>query len=302
MTIRIRYWLAAALWILSVESFSSACCGGGSTFPSMILSDDQFQWAFAAGWAKTIGDVSPQGTSVFRAAQDQEWTQTYQISASHLLSDRWQAGFSFPFSGRSRSTGATSVSDWGMGDASVTLGFEAWPEYSYSQWRPRGYGFFQITVPTGGNVYESSLPFNVDARGRGLFQFAGGAIFVKSWTSWDSSLRLGVARSLPRRFQSADGSRIAIHPGWDATVALGVGYSPSQTNWRLGFVVAPDSTGATNLARSKLLWTATAEIARTFHRQWTAALSYSDQTLLGPAQNTSLDRTLQLSVRFSHER
>ena len=281
---------------------AAACCGGGASFPSLILSDDKAQIGLSAAYAKVIGDSPSSGKPVFRSANDKETIQTYTLDGATLVSDRWQIGTSIPYIRRSRTTSSAENSEWGLGDVSATLGFEALPEFSYSRWKPRGFLFFQLTTPTGGYIYESTAPFAVDARGKGFYTLSLGSFLIKSWGSWDASFRFALNKSLDRSFKAADGSTINIRPGLDFNAAIGAGFSPGGGDWRIGLSINPTYTGSTNVGHYKLVWNSSLDVSRIIVRRWVLGLSYNDQTLLGPAKNTSLERSLALSLRYKWER
>ena len=288
--------------VAPIKVFGAACCGGGTSFPSLILSDDRAQLGITGSVAKTIGDAPVAAKPVFRSSSDQEWVQSYSLDAAFLISDRWQLGGALPYVGRSRSTSSLKASDWGLGDVSGTVGYEFLPEFSYSRWQPRGFSFFQLTLPTGGNVYESQDTFAVDAKGYGFYALSAGVFLIKSWGAWDSSFRLAINSSLNRAFKASDGSTIYIRPGLNGSVAFGGGYSPGGGDFRVGININPVYTAPTNIASHKLVWNTTLDLSYLIQRSWAVSAGYSDQTLLGPAENTSLQRLFLLSLLHKWER
>jgi hypothetical protein len=291
------------LVILTIQkAWSAACCGGGANFPSLILNDDAAHLGFSASATKTVGDAPQNGKAVFRSSNDKEWVHTFNLDAAVLISDRWQIGGNIPYVHRSRSTSSDSASEWGWGDISTSLGFEYLPEYSYSIWKPRGFLFLQSTLPTGGNVYESDQPFGVDARGKGFYTFSLGTILLKSWRAWDSSFRFAVNKSLDRSFTAADGSEVDVKPGYDIISSLGLGWSPGMGNWRMGLMINPIYTTPSNIGRYKLVWNTSLDVSYLMASKYLLGISYNDQSLLGPAKNTSLDRGLRLFMRLRWQR
>ena len=288
--------------VVSEVVHSAACCGGGANFPSLILSDDRAQIGLSAGSSIVIGDTNAVGRSVFRSSDDDEWINTLTLDGAVLIADRWQIGGSIPLAQRSRSTADALATDWGLADNSLTLGYEAIPEFTYSRWKPRGFLYFQLTFPTGGNIYSATKPFAVDARGRGFYTLSLGTFLIKTWGAWDTSFRIAINRSLNRNFAAADGSTIAIHPGFDLGAAIATGYSPQQSDWRFGITLNPAYTAKTNVGRSKLVWTSSLEANRLVAQQWALGLVFNDQTLIGPAKNTSLERGIAVSCRYKWPR
>lgn len=281
---------------------SAACCAGGASFPSLILSDDKAQLGVSASFSKVIGDAPNSGKPVFRNSSDDEWIHTYTLDAARLLSDRWQIGTAIPVVYRTRSNNAGKASDWGVGDMSAMLGFEALPEYSYSKWKPRGFLFTQFTVPTGGNTYESKKTFEVDAHGKGFYSLSIGTFLIKTIRSFDFSFRFSYLYSLPRTFKDSNGIPLKVSPGQSYSTALSAGYSPQQSDWRFALSLNPTYTTINNSSDYKLVWTTSLDISKIIYRRWVMGLGYNDQTLIGPANNSSLERGVVSFIRYKWER
>ncbi len=300
--------LYASLFIVSLllnpyRINAASCCGGGASFPSLILSDDKTQLGLSASFAKVIGDVPYKGKAIFRAPSDDEWIHTYTLDATTLLSDRWQMGLNLPLVKKSRSTDTASSSEWGLGDVSATSAFEFLPEYSYSKWKPRGFLFMKVTFPTGGNIYESTKTYSVDSRGTGLYTLSFGSFLIKSWGLWDASFRFALNKPFDRSFETTTGTGTTIRSGIELNTALSAGFSPGLGDWRIGLSVNPFLVLPSRYSTiDQLKWTTTLDLSRILERHWVLALSYSDQTLLGPAKNTSLERAVAVSLRYKWER
>ena len=304
MKFLLQILFASVLFVSAYEraSFGAACCGGGSSFPSLIVGDDQSQLGFSSSYANVVGDAPATGLPIFRSATDHETISTLTIDGAMLLSDLWQGGFALPVARRARSTSSASSSAFGLGDVSLTTGYEALPEWSYSEWKPRGFVFAQLSLPTGGNIYDSSDIYATDARGRGFYTLSAGFNLMKTWDLWDATFRGALSKSLPRTFQGADGSSTHVDPSFGLNAALGVGASPGRGDWRMGLTLNPSYEGSSNVASSMLIWNTSVDVSRVFDRAWALSLSYSDQTLMGPAWNVALNRTVALSMRYKWER
>lgn len=297
-----RLVFASALLLGAARARGAACCGGGGSFPTLLLGDDRAQMGLSGAYSSVIGDAPATGRAVWRAPSDSESVSTTTASGAWLISDRWQLGASLSLVSRARSTLLSAAHSTGLGDLSCTAGFEAWPEYDFSNWRPRGFAYALLVAPTGGDVYTATAPFAVDARGKGLWHGEVGVYLLKSRGPWDASLRAALGHGLTRDLRSTDGTALTIRPGLDATVAFGFGYSPGEGDWRCGLSINPVFEGTSNVASSKLAWNTGLDVSRVIERSWVISLAYTDQTLLGPAHNVSLDRSLALALRYKWER
>lgn len=125
---------------------------------------------------------------------------------------------------------------------------------------------------------------------------------LKTWGEWDSSFRLAVNKSLDRTFTAADGSEINVKPGYDLNTALGFGWTPGLGNWRLGLMLNPVYSSPTNIGKYKLVWNSSVDASYLIARRYLVGLTYNDQTLMGPAKNTTLERGLRAFLRIKWER
>lgn len=303
-------------------AWAAPCCAGSSAAPAMISGDDRAQMSLFASRSTVIGDAPSAGIPVFRGASDSETTQTLRLDGAFLLSDRFQMGASVPLvvRGIDRPALATTlktdggVGATGLGDLRVNFSYEALPEWGYSVWKPKGYVFLQLTLPTGRSIYEATGPGEVDAIGRGFYTIGMGSLLVKRWSHWDAFAIPEVHYSLERTFldvgSSVGSDSMTVAPGWGTSLAFGVGYSPSSSPMRFGMSLQPIYSqpkrvifsGGESLASYQLTWDASFDVTYLVSSEWSVNANYSDQTLLGPAINSTLSRTVALSLRRGWER
>jgi hypothetical protein len=282
----------------------------------MITGDDRAQLSATLSNSTVIADAPTDGLAVFRPQDDSEVTKVYRIDGAILLSDRWQAGGGLPFLSRSVAAPGERASADRFGDAEVDTAYEFLPEWNYSAWKPRGHVFLAGAIPTGRSIYESELPGFVDATGKGFYRLQAGIVLTKRWQLWDASLITELHRSFPRTFaptsNDADGTR--VDPGAGGSFSAGVGYSPKGGDLRLGLRVQPIwnsgrsiLSGGTRRDSSAMRTVDTAIdanylVAEERAGTWTLFASYVDQTLLGPARNATLSRTVALGLQHRWNR
>jgi hypothetical protein len=288
---------------------AAACCGAGSAAPTIISGDDAFQFSTSVSFADVIGDARANGVSVFRATGDDETTQTIRLDGALLISDRWQLGASAPIIRRSRSRLQSSDSATGLGDLTFNTAYEVLPEWGYSVWKPRGFLFGQVTIPTGGSIYDLAVatddPWGLDSRGRGFFNIGMGALFTKTWGSWDAFTLMEAHRSFQRTFHG-----VQVNPGFGGSVAIAGGYSPTFLPLRVGLALSPAYEGAYTVTENgqsstsshQLVWNTSLQLGWLIHSSATLSAIYTDQTLTGPATNVSLSRTLAVTFQKRWER
>ena len=102
--------------LFSGNVFAAACCGGNSTIPSLITTDDRQTLSASVSHSQIDTDVYTNG--VWKKRNDLETFDTYKIDAAFIFEDRYQWGFSLPVVKRAQS-GVFGGSSSGIGDVSA---------------------------------------------------------------------------------------------------------------------------------------------------------------------------------------
>ncbi|MBS1960659.1 MAG: hypothetical protein JST04_00475 [Bdellovibrionales bacterium] len=294
-----------ALLAFAGNARAAACCGGTSATPSLITGDDAYQFGLAVSRSEIIGDAPTSGKPVFRGDGTDEVTTTYRLDVAAILSDRTQASVTVPFVSKSVAAGGTSNGASGVGDASLGFAYEAWPEWTYSEWKPHGFLFTQLNLPFAHSIYDTEAAGASDAFGTGFYRLSAGTLLRKAWRVLDAAVTPEVHYSLPRAFTDAGGSSLRVSPGFGASVEAGVGYNFVRLPFRVGLRIQPvwneprtiDADGARTRSSAQWVWNTGLDVGYLATTEWSLSASYTDQTLLGPAVNTTLGRTFALSLQ-----
>ncbi len=251
-----------------------------------------------------IGDAPATGLPVFRAADDDESLSVLNVSGAYRIFDRGQIGASIPIVSRAIDTPEIYTTASGPGDVLFDFAYEVMPDYTYSRFRPKGFAFLQVTLPTGPSTYDSIEPFQIDSRGRGFTTIGAGMVFVKAISDFDFILTFEAHRSLPRSVVTEAGANLEVVPSFGGTALVGAGWSPGGGSFRFGASLSPvfegsmETTGdIRSVSEPQLAWNTSIQAGYMLSDEWSLGLAYTDQTLMGPAQNVSLSRSVALSVQ-----
>lgn len=299
------------LFLLSMKIFAAACCAGGSAAPALISGDDKAQITAGAFQSTVIGDAPDSGEAVFRNGDSSDVIQTYKIDGAFIFADRFQSGVSVPLLTHTIQSGSTNASSTDLGDIHLDVAYEFLPEWSYSPWKPKGYVYLQGTIPTGRSTYDAEEEGDVDALGKGFYALALGSLLVKRWTLWDVFTLPEIHYSFTRTFDQTTGEVLKVSPGFGGSLSLGAGVSPGGGATRIGLRVQPvyeqqktitSSVTGTSTSGVQLTWDTSLEVSYLVDTDWSLLASYTDQTLLGPAINSTLNRTVALGLQHRWER
>ena len=300
-----KLWLSFIFNIVvslySATTFAAACCGGGFATPAIISGDDKAQLTTSYAFSEVVVDnVDSRG--IWKKWDQHQKVQTFRIDGAHLLSDRWQAGFTVPILQRSYMEQTYS----GFGDVSSSVAYEYLPDWDYNPYRPKGIGFLQLTLPTGKSRAESEVG-GLDSRGNGFWALGAGTLLTKIIGRYDLYSSLEVHRSFGKKISNSQVTG-ALNPGWGGNFGLGGGYNFLKV-WRAGSSITWTYEDPVNLRGQsnfngavERYATALFAVSYLINNQFAGTLSYSDQTLFGNPVNTSLGRTVLLQLQRRWER
>jgi len=283
--------------------WSAPCCSGNSQFPTIISSDDKFQISSSLSISSILAEAPLAGGISYRKNTDSETAQTFKLDAASLVSDRFQLGLSFPVIRRHRERKERHYSASGLGDISASLSYEFMPEWNYSLWIPRGFLFMSVTAPTGGSIWDAQQMFKLDSRGKGFWNVTLGSLLLKTVGNWDFSFLLEGHRGFSRALKS-DLGELVLSPGFGFFTQLGLGFSPSGGNLRLGTALSRAVERATATSgvfdgegSSQELWTPSFQLSYLACEDLAMNLSVSDQTLLASSKNSALAQTVSFAIQ-----
>ena len=312
MKLGIRFAFSIIAFIFGLESdraWGAPCCARSAAAPFLILTDDEAQLGFGVSGVDAVADVTDK--VYFRAPNTTDFTSQFRAEGAILLSDRWQMGASLALVGRSVLPNSNPNFTLGLGDTRLSFGYEILPAWSYSVWKPQGFIFAVVTLPTGRSKYEKWDRYSdPDVTGLGFYSAALGGIFIKRWNSIDAFVIGEFHYSFPRTFTNGFVSE-AVIPGFGASTGFGAGWSPSGGALRVGLRVQPrmdqlPRSQGVLVSQNPSGWITNCDtgvdLSYMLGNSETIMVSYTDQTLLGHAMNGNLNRVLALNFQHRWER
>lgn len=267
--------------------------------PTLITADDRAQVSLGISHESIRATVDDLGIDKPKSAQNVEELQTISLRGAYLFSDLFQAGFELPLVRRFRRVATREDSSVGIGDVSVSLGYEFLPETTYSWWRPRGYLFSRLTLPTGESTSDPSATAT-SATGRGFYSWAVGAVLLKTFRQFDLVLAGEGHVNFARTFGEGTATALRYGGGVGASGLLSVGFSPGGSALRIGATVNPSTDGGRSLqgafsgeTQPRYVWNTSLALSYRMSTEWSSTLTYLDQTLL-PSRNVDISRSVSL--------
>jgi hypothetical protein len=295
--------------ILEQAIWAAPCCARGSATPNLVVGDDEAQISFGFSHASVAAEVGDGGRPRWVSRDYSEFNQNLRMDGAILISDRWQLGAGLSFVRHSISAEKEVAATTALGDSRINLGYEVLPYWNYSAWRPQGYLFTSLNIPTGTSMYNYTNPLGSDITGSGFFSLSVGSLLLKRWSQWDAFLIPEVHYAVPKRF-TKDGDSQFVEPGFGGSIGLGGGFSPLESAFRFGFRIQPrfdqPRNGSFFQNNSKAGWITSCDVgldaSMILGATDTVIVSYTDQTWIGPARYSNLNQTFAINLQHRWER
>jgi hypothetical protein len=290
--------------LFSHHLHAAACCSGGSSQIAIITGDLASQ--FKVGYANTavIADVDSQRQINDRDSSLREVTETFDLQYNRKISDVWQMGLSIPVVQKTKQTKTQQEESRGIGDLSLQTTYEFLPELEYSEWKPKGFLFSYVKLPNAPSIYDSSEPLQSDSYGKGFYQFGLGALFVKRLKGFEVLASPTLIYYLPKAYNLDFQSR-EIQPGISSFVRYGATYFFKQLPMQVSLqhVIRHDEkTKVEGLSDSSNSYYQDMILNLSYDwKIYSFSGFYSNQKILGPAKNTSLESSIGVQITSSYD-
>lgn len=283
--------------LISWKAYSASCCVANTSVPNLMILPSKWQETLTVATTSVIGDVDPQGKSTFRNSRNKETTKLARMDLAYSWNEKYQNGISVRYQNKNRSFEGTEASDSGWSDLGL---FQAYQPIKYQ----RTWIFNSNNIPTSNSVYDSDETFSVDAHGTGTYQSGLGILHLINFKSWDLAFSHEVHHSFARTFGNNE-NRKKIGSSWGTSFSAGVGYIPWRSKTRYGFNLTPriegqranKINGENQNSKQSLVWDSVFNVTYTFNATYALGLNYLDQTIVGPARNTLLNRSISLILQ-----
>lgn len=286
---KFRYYCSVVLFLVfSIDALSSSCCGGGGDLPGVITGDLKRKFNISSSFANVVAYAGEDGKYYFSDSTWEKRKQILRLTYSQYFSEKWQLSFGLPYVKNIFESQAKS----GVGDLSLGLGYTL--AYEGFRWyKPQLIWFVSSNLPTGSSIYSSgNRDYYLDVMGNGTEVLFTGFSLTKS-----SALGLWTSQfALQQKFDhKKDGDAISYQPGVQWNLSLAKNFrSFNNWGWNLSYVFSLDGkkrvgTLEVSEVRSIGLGGGLSYQLKDGH---SLGLNYSDQTLLGPAKNSNLQRSI----------
>lgn len=284
--------LSSVTFFFSIKLYAASCCVSNTSVSNLMIFPSTWQETVSLSQGRVIGDVGDKGTSTFRRNNNKDITNLAKLDLAYGWNSRYQTGVSIKYQSRKRDFHGEDSSASGWNDLGLSHAYKLPLEEKI-------WVFNTLNIPTATSVYDSNSSFAVDARGTGTYQTSVGLFGLKTFKDWDYLYSSEVHRSFGRNF-SYNGTTTQVSGFWGASLTAGIGYIPWKSKARYGVALTPRYEGPKDVTvngskapgKNSLVWDSSINFSYTLTANHALGLNYVDQTLIGPARNTLLSRSV----------
>jgi hypothetical protein len=298
-----KYFYLFSFIFLSFYIHASSCCGGGSSSSLIITGDNKAEMSLGYSKRFDIGQSNQDGFAVLNAEKNLDHSQNINFQSEYQITDRVQLGTRFSIVDKSIVKSGMKENTKGLSDIEIQSTYEYLPDFTYSEYRPRGFVYIKLSIPTSKNLYNSTSSVFSDVRGTGIYSLSAGNFFIKKINSYTFKLTFEwshlFGKSYPY-FKSHDYDKFNI--------PLGLAFTPLNTDFTFGltdtfnYQFGKKLSGEINSnSPYEYFWDLSLFVNYSPNRNDLWSLSYSDSTLIGKSINSPLYRTIGLNYTYAIE-
>lgn len=285
------------LFFLSDKLFAGSCCGGGSSSSLILTGDNVQEYSLGLVYRNDLGQTDNGGWASFHNDQTTDRQMVFNLQFQRQMAEYWQLAIKSSFIQKDLEKQNRREKTSGAGDVDFQGTYEFLPEFTYSAWKPRGFGYLKLSIPTSNSLYDSTSPIYSDVRGTGLYSLSTGVFFIKHISDLTLKSAFEWQHFLGKHF-----AQTTILDYDKLVVPLGVSYGLDPKPIAIGagatwsYQTKKKFTGTiSGSANPEYFWELNAFANWIVSRETSIGISYSDSTLVGKNINSSLYRTIGLT-------
>ncbi len=295
-------FLIFSFLVLSNQAEANNCCGQSPASFTVLSQDQRLSLSAGFSYLRSQGRVYANSNEFFIWGDKKRDVRSLLLNIASVVSGRHQVFLNTAFMEGQYVDQLESGRSTNQADTLVGYSYEVLPEYNFSYWKPLVYLTAFVNLPTGNSIYEEgTLSEGADVTGHNQWGVGIGLTAIKTYYPFTVTLQARTIRLFAREF-----STVEVSDFYDSSLAL-LGNYVSRL-WGLSF-----SSGITfnHLSERRLLpsgvtsdvtqnFTVLAGIQRPISNSLNLGINYADQTLIGPAKNSILNRSITINFNYNY--
>lgn len=295
-------------WFFTASAFASSCCGQSPASYNVLSMNQRLSVSAGLSYSQTYGryrhfSSSESGLEVWDDKKRESSSLLFNVAGA--LDSRQQVFINTAVVQGRYSDEVGKEQSTHLSDTLVGYSLEVLPEYTFSYWRPLVYMTGFINLPTGYSTYEMELSEGADVTGHNQWGVGLGITLKKVLFPWTLTLQARTLQLFAKTFGS-----VGVSDFYDSSAMLQVNYSSRllglQWNGGVTFnhlserTIESDEGAPLVPSETSQNFVVVVGIQKPVTDECAAGITYSDQTLLGPAKNSLLNRSIGLNLVYTY--
>jgi hypothetical protein len=266
----------------------------------IITGDNRAEMSLGYSLRSDLGQTNQDGWSNLNNDQTKDQKQSINLQGQYQVSESWQLASKFSLVDKNLNKSGLKENNLGLSDIDLQATYEYLPEYTYSDYKPRGFVYSKLSVPTSRSLYDSKSNIFSDVRGTGLYSVSFGNFLLKKLNTVSLKLTTEWTHYFGKTY-----SQFKLHDYEKFVLPIGIAYTYPDSDFTFGitdtfsYQTGKNLSGQINSKSSQeYFWELSTFVNFTPNRNEIWSLSYSDSTLIGKNINSPLYRTVALNYSY----
>ncbi|MCB0413004.1 MAG: hypothetical protein KDD50_01640 [Bdellovibrionales bacterium] len=297
----VRIFTIILILLRPIFSFAGSCCGQSPSSFTILNSQQRLNLSTSFSALETEGRVF-NDQSFLPWSEKRRRINSLSLTVASTFKELHQVFLSFSHQTGIYSNSFTEASSSHLSDSLFGYSYEIYPEFSFSYWKPRVFITALLNIPTGLSVFEpGGLSEGTQVTGHNQWGSGLGITLLKTYYPFSITLQFKTLT-----LYSKDFGNVQVSDFNDSSVAFLMSYASQIKDIQLNSGITFNHlSGRTTLpsnqsSQPSQSYTLVAGLQKPIDDWWTMALTYSDQSLIGPARNSLLNKTLSFNLNYNY--
>lgn len=297
-----RILIIITISLIASIAQANSCCGQSPASFTILSLQQKLSLSLSHTLIRSAGRVYSDPKQFFIWENKRRQIQSTTLNAAGTFGQRHQLFINTSFMSSSYEDAVEKANAHHLSDTLLGYSYELLPEYSFSYWKPIIYITALLSLPTGHSIYDhSQISEGTEVTGHNQWGMGVGITAKKVYFPYTLTLQARSIRLLPEEFPLTE-----VLGFYDHSMAFLVNYA--STFWSLAFnagitwsYLSERRLQPSNISsNSTQVNTILIGLQKPLDEHWSAGINYSDQTLLGPARNTILNRNYSFNINYNY--
>ncbi len=294
----IIFKLTIILIFYSKQVNASSCCGQAPSSFSVLTNNEKLNISTSFVKIRTQGRLIRNSGNFYDWSNKKRTIQSFTFDISLSLEERHQINLSSSLNSGSFSSEFEKATSNNLSDTLISYTYELLPEYSYSKFKPQVFSSVFLSVPSGHSIYKKNgLSEGTSVTGHEQWGVGLGLTLRKVYFPFSFLAQIKSIRFFSKNFDN-----FSVSDFFDTSINFTTSYTTKFFNIIInsGLTLSHISPKKINTLRIKSLESISTGlffgVQKNISIDTSIGIIYTDQTLLGPAKNTLLNRSMSLNI------